>query len=146
MLDGYYDTYNILKQEQKENYFPIVFQGNLEYWLNCFATGNTTKTGKIELLQDAGFLFEKQAEYGFEADETVLSLFQQIKNKEYESAILISDIISIFRKKEITYNKNYRRLLREFEAIKLQVAELQTIKGYLKYKTKNFSSRLKRKI
>lgn len=150
MILGYYDTYNILKQEKKEKYFPILFQGNLEYWMNCFVTGNTTKLEKKELLQEAAFLFEKQGEYGFEADESCLALFDKIKNKEFDSAILISDVISIFKKREIKLQENYpenpMELQKQLNAKKKQVAELQTIKGYLNYKTKNVSNRLKKKF
>ena len=46
MLLGYYNTYNILKQEKKEMCLPIIFPVHLEYWMNCCVTGNTSKLEK----------------------------------------------------------------------------------------------------
>lgn len=153
MILGYLDTYNILKKEKKENYFPTIFEGHLEYWMNCFVTGNTTKTEKKELLEEAVFLFEKQSEYGFKADKSCLELFNKIKNKEFDDAILISELSSIFKKKELSLTNSYRRLEQDNQNLKnqlnskkKQVADLQSVKGWSSYKTKNIMSRVKNKI
>ncbi len=59
LIQGYYETYNILKLYQKEEYFPIIFSGHLQYWSNNFIVSNTNYSEKKELLEKIGFLFEE---------------------------------------------------------------------------------------
>jgi poly(ribitol-phosphate) beta-N-acetylglucosaminyltransferase len=157
MILGYNDTYNILKQEKKDSYFAIIFKEHLEYWMKCFILSNTTKSEKLELLNDAAFLFEKQADPCFESfinvNEYYLELFDKIKNKEFDDAILISEVSSIFLEKDIVLRDKYRKLIwnnqnlrKQLNSKKNQVSVLQTVKGWSTYKTKNILIRLKNKI
>ena len=153
MILGYFDTYNILKKEKKEFYFPIIFEGHLKYWMNSFTFSNTSKLEKKELLKKIAFLIKKQNKYGFDADKGYLALFDEIKNDEYDNAILISELIYFFKNRENILNKKYinsrktnQKMNKLLEARKKQVAELQTLIGWLNYKIKNISSRIKKKI
>ncbi len=153
MILGYYHTYNILKAEKKELFFPTIFNEHLDYWLTCFVTGNTTKLEKLELLKEVAFLFSKLAEYGYEMNENYLQIFNKIKNNEFEDAILISEVISPFKRQEMNSDEGYRKLIQinqdlqnQLNSKKNQIAKLQTIKGYSIYKTRNIMSRLKKKV
>ena len=153
MILGYYDTYNILKEEKKESFFPIIFNEHLEYWLTCFITGNTTKAEKLELLNEVVFLFNKVEEYGFKMDESYRPLFDKINKNEFEDAIIISNIISSFKEREMIATDRYKKLQmrnndlqKQLNSKKNQVAKLQTIKGWSSYKTKNMKSRFKKII
>lgn len=153
MILGYCDTYNILKKEKKEFYFPIIFEGHLEYWMNSFTFSKTSKLEKKDLLRKIAFLIKKQEKYGFDADKGYLALFDEIKNDEYDNAILISELIYFFKNRENILNKKYinsrktnHKMNKLLEARKKQVAKLQTLNGWLNYKIKNISSRIKKKI
>jgi len=160
MILGYINTYNILKHEKKEYYFPIIFEGHLRYWMNCFITGNTSKSEKKELLHKIELIFKKQSQYGFEADYIHLKLFEKIVNKKFDDAILISEISYELKKREqyfqnkhekLTINmKNLKKANQDLESLlnskKKQVSDLQTTKGWLSYKTENIFIRLKNKI
>ena len=114
MILGYNDTYNILKREKKTIFFPVIFKGNLEYWMNCFITSNTTKSEKLELLKEAAFLFEKQGESNIKVDEIYLDFFEKIQNKKFDDAILISKISYIFMKNEIILKNKYKNLHKSY--------------------------------
>jgi len=153
MLLGYYDTYNILKKQKKESYFPIIFEGHLEYWMNCFITGDTNQTEKKYLLQEALLLFKEQNKYGFDAEDVCLNLFNKIKCEKFDDAILIADIGFIFKKRElrlINSNRNLQKknkiLQKKLKSKKKQVKVLQTVKGWFKYKLKNLMTRFKNRF
>ena len=134
MILGYYNTYNILKQEKKLNYFPIIFNDHLEYWMDCFITGNTTKSEKKELLNDIAFLFEKQGEYYNKTNKIFLELFDKIKNKEIDDAILITEITSIFKNKENILMIKNQNLQRQLNSNINQINKLQKAKQNLQNK------------
>lgn len=160
MINGYYETYDALKANKRENFFPYIFEGHLKYWLSCFVFSATSKSEKKDLLNEIEFFFKEQDKYGFDADESYLALFDKIKNKEYDDAILSSEIIYFFKKREQKFNKKFRNSQKTNEELQIQlksiqkklnsrknqVADLQTTKGWLSYKTENIFIRLKTKL
>lgn len=146
MINGYYHTYNIIKDQKKEEYFPIIFEGNLQYWMGSFILSDTKPSEKLELLEMIAPLFEKQKEHGFNLDKIYLPLFNDISNKEFNRAILISEMMENFKKIEIESKKNQENLQKQLKVKERQVAELQSTGGWLRYKTRNISHRLKKKI
>ena len=139
MIMGYYDTYNILKNLKKEEYFPIIFKGHLQYWMDCFISSDAAPTEKKELLEKIAFLFKEQNKYGVKLDEKYLPLAEDIVNKEFDRAILRSEVMADFKKRE-------NELYGNQEVLQKQIAELQTVKGYLNYKIRNIAYRVKRRI
>jgi poly(ribitol-phosphate) beta-N-acetylglucosaminyltransferase len=167
MIKGYYNVYNVLNDQKKEEYFSIIFEGNLQYWMSCFILSDTSQSEKKELLENVVFLFKKLNEYNFEIDQEYLLLFKDIANEEFDNAILLSEMMVNFKKREINLNENYQKLRENYKKLdkkykksrtnyqklqkqmenkKKQVAELQTAAGWFDYKTKNVFDRFKRKI
>lgn len=72
---------------------------------------------------------------------------QKVKESFY---LKISEMMETFKKREVKSKENHKKLQkqlkakkRELDAKKRQVAELQTTEGWVRYKTKNISYRLK---
>lgn len=167
MISGYYNTYQILKDKKREDLFPIIFESHLKFWMSTFIFSDTTDSEKKDLLGKIAPLFEKQSECGFTIDDSYLILFNHITNKEFDKAIFISKALFESKKREnklldnhhllqenykklrntkLKLEKNNKKLKTNLEERKKQVAELQTVTGWLNYKTKNISCRIKRKI
>lgn len=149
LISGYYETYNLLKKEEKEFYYPIIFERHLKYWINSFVTGNLTKSEQKELLKYISFLIEKLDSYGFEMGEIYSPLLEHIKNKEFDEAVLISEEIKVFKIQENQLNKirkKNKNLKKQLNKRNKQLAELQTVKGWSSYKIKNIFNRLKQKL
>ncbi len=143
MIKGYYDTYNILKKLKKEYYYPVIFKNHLNYFTTCFILSDAEPSEKMELLNEMVFFYKKLQECQIELDKDYLPLVNSILNKKFDDAVLISEVMAIFKKKEIKTRENYQRKNKKF---KKRVAELQTTKGWLNYKIRNIIYRLKRKI
>lgn len=146
--EGYYKTYNILKSNGKERYFPSIFKPHLEFWADGFITSNTTKSEKKEVLEKIGLLFEKLKEYDVNPQKKYLiPLFNSISNKNYEESILLVEILEDYLKNKQQLQEVQKLQKRQQEQLylkKKQVAELQTVAGYCNYKTKNIVTRLKK--
>ncbi|MDD3984504.1 MAG: hypothetical protein PHY59_01110, partial [Methanobacterium sp.] len=98
-------------------------------------------------------LFKKQEKLDFEKDQSFNLLFENIKDNEFDNAILVSEMISFYKKREVIANDNNKRLNKTNRHLKRQLsnqknklAEIQPIKGYVNYKIKNISKRLKKKF
>ena len=167
MINGYVDIYNMLKDLNKEKYFSIIFKEHSQYWMNCFILSNTNISEKKELLNKISFLFEKEKEQDLDLSISYRHLFDDIVNKNFDQAILYSDIMADFKLRENKLWDKYQKLHNDFmknnqmikklqkqldsqekqlNNRKKQVAELQTVSGWLNYKFKNIFNRLKQKI
>ncbi len=149
MIDGYYHTYNILKKSRKEEYITIIFKDHLKFWLNCFMYTNATAEDKKKLLYDVSSLFKKIISYNVDFDE-YSALANSISHGQFNSALRISELMLYYQKREDKlrrhHKKNEDKLRRQINAKKSQVAELQTLSGYSKYKTNNMIHRLKKRF
>lgn len=141
MINGYHDTYSILKSYGSEKYFPIIFQSHLNYWTESLILSNTNSTEKIELIKEINFFYNK-----FEKHENKLKLRDKyyplinlILKKEFNEAAALIEVMSNYEKKEIKLKNN-------LNASKKQVATLQSTNGWLKYKIKNLNQRAKKKF
>ena len=140
MAKAYYNIFDILKDNKKEEYFPVIFSGNLQFWTENFILSDAKHHEKREILENAGPLFEEFKKYGTCPDKKYLIyLFNCIADKEYDKAILIAEIFSDFIKKQ-------KQLENKLDTRKKQVSELQTTSGWFKYKTRNIYYRLKLKF
>ena len=113
MIMGYYDTYNVLEDLSQEKYAPIIFIGHFQYWMNSFLFSDANFSEKTDLLKEIGFLFEKLKEYNLEFDVEYLPLYNNITSKEFEKAILVSDVMSIYKKRESNLYHNYKEKLQK---------------------------------
>ena len=160
MINGYHNTYNILKEQKREEYTPIIFKSHYQFWMYSFILSDLNFSEKTDLLKNIALLFEEQETPIIEFDNEYYHLYNKIANKEFETAILLSDVIAIFKKREIksydkylNLQKNYqekhqsmKKLQKRLNIRKKQVAELQTVSGWINYKIKNIFNRLKQKI
>lgn len=147
--EGYYETYNILKNNGKGEYFPSIFRGHLEFWANKFIQSKATYAEKKEVLEKISFLFEEFKRYNAIPERKhLIPLFNDISDKRYEEAILFAEILNdnLKDKQKLYYKiQKLQELQKQLKIKKNQVAELQSFKGYFKYKTKNIIMRLKNK-
>lgn len=112
-----------------------------------FIVSDTTPSEKKELLTSISFLFEELNKYDAKPKkEYLIPLFKEISNKEYEDAILLSRILFNFIKNQKNLQKQVKIHKKQLELKKGQIAELQSVKGYCQYKTKNILMRLKNKV
>lgn len=161
MTHGYIETFNLLKNYGKKEYFPIVFQEHLRFWANNFILSNTTYTEKNELLKEIGILFEEFNQYGvIPNDNYLIPFFNSISNKECNKAISISEslkdlliikqnledkTLNLEKHLKITlYEKN--SLQKELKITKERLSKILSTNGYLKYKLKNIVVRIKNKL
>lgn len=156
--DGYYKTYDILKNNGKEEYFPSIIKSHLEYWADGFIRSNTKPSEKKEVLEKIGYLFEKLKINNINPEKKYLiPLFNSIGNKEYHESILLAKILDEFIKhrqdlqKQILELQKQRKLElqkynEELDLKKKQIAELQAFRGYCGYKTKNITMRIKNRV
>ena len=164
MINGYHNTYNILKEQKREEYTPIIFKTHYQFWMYSFILSDLNFSEKTDLLKKIAFLFETQKNHNIEFDNEYLHLYNNIINKEFEIAILLSDVMAIFKKREIRSHQNYQKnqknlqkqlavkkkkvknLQKQLAVKKKKVKNLQTTWFWLQYKTKNIIFRFKSKI
>ncbi|MEL7671255.1 glycosyltransferase family 2 protein [Methanobacterium sp.] len=161
MVSAYYALFDILKDNKKEEYFPIIFGNHLPFWMRNFILSSADYGEKRELLEYAGPLFEEFKKYGADLNiKYLIQLFNFIAGKKYDEAIIIAEILSDFIEKQNQLEnrldakgiqaadliKKQKQLETRLDARKKQVAELQTTLGWLEYKIKNIGQRLKRKM
>ena len=149
MISGYNHTYQVLKRLRKEKYFPMIFEGHLKYWMNSFLYSDAKSEDKKELLYEVSSLFKITNKYNVELNE-YSALANSISHGQFNTALQISDLMLYFKKQEAelqSYHHNIEENLRkQLELSRLQVADLQTISGYGRYKTKNLVSLFKKRF
>ena len=167
MINGYFDTYKMLEELDHAKYFSIFFNEHSQYWMNCFILSNTNILEKKELLNKVSYLFEKEKEQKLSLDKNYIPLFDDIVDRKFDQAILFSDIMADFKLKETNFNTKYDKLQKNYQennkkiielqkqlnekekqldSRKNQVAELQTVSGWISYKSKNIFNRLIQRI
>lgn len=97
----------------------------------------------MELLNEMVFFYTKLDKYQIQLNKDYLPLVKSILNKKFDDVVLISEVMVIFKKKEIKTRENYQK---KNEKFKKRMAELQTTKGWLNYKIKNIIYRIKKKV
>lgn len=145
MISGYFHTYHVLKRERKEKYFPIIFEGHLKYWMNSFIYSDASPEDKKDLLYEISPLFKIINRYDVDLNE-YSALASSISHGQFNTALQIADLMFYFKKREENHYKIQENLKKELDAKNVQVAELQTISGYRKYKTNNMASRFKKRF
>jgi len=144
MILGYIDTYNILIQNKKDKYFPVIFNGHLEYWMKCFVMGDITRSEKIELLNEVAFLFKKLSKFSFNMNESYLLLFNKIKNDEFNDAILISEVSSVFIKKELYLQNQQLKLQKANQDLKKDNQDLKKDNQDLKKVNHSYNDKIQK--
>lgn len=149
MAKGYAETYQVLIENGKKKYYPMIFVPHLEFWMEGFIVSDTTPAEKRELLEYIAFLYENLKEFNAHPDkehrEHLTPLFDSLSNRDYDQTILIAKIYLNFINTQNYLRRQLELNTEQLELKKKQVAELQTVTGYCEYKTKNIVTRLKNK-
>ncbi|MCC7553827.1 MAG: glycosyltransferase family 2 protein [Methanobacteriaceae archaeon] len=140
LIEGYDHTLNVLKKNNSCKYYDTIFNQHLSTLLSDLILSETISLKeKKELLKKSSYLFKNIKNIKpFPENEENKVLMENIKNDELDE---------VFKSiEESRSSKKIRSLESELENKKLQIADLQTTKGWFKYKAKNIIDRLKRKV
>jgi glycosyltransferase involved in cell wall biosynthesis len=91
LIQAYNQVYNICKNSDKEKYFSIVLESNLNFWMKQFILSNLDYPEKKEILESSLFLFKKFKEYMLiPKEKQFIDIIDNIINKNYEYAIILA--------------------------------------------------------
>ena len=161
-IKGFNETFNVLKEYKKEEYFPFIFRHIREFWINVLFMTDAQTIEKKELLEKAAFIFDEFKKYDVDIyiENSFIPIFNEINNKQFDKAILISDILkdSIEKEEElknqinILSSDNHKltlaniELQRKLDIKTNELAKYLPIYGYLKYKSNNVLIRVINKL
>lgn len=159
-VEGYHETFIILKKYKKEKYFSLVFKGHLQFWTNNFIASDATYHEKAELLKDVGILFEKLDDLEMINNEYLRPFFISVSNKEYDKAISIAESLKPLLSTHKSLQNQLYDLQNQLEYVfdeknnlenqliltKKTLSKHLTTLGYMKYKSKNIFSRTNSRI
>jgi hypothetical protein len=161
-IKGFNETFNLLKEFKKEEYFPFIFRHIREFWINVLFMTDVQPIEKKELLKKAAFIFEEFKKYDVDIyiEKRFIPLFNEINNKQFDKAILISDILKDSIEEEqklkneinrLSFDNNQLTLVnielkRQLDVKENEMAEYLPIYGYLKYKLNNVITRIINKL
>ena len=111
MIDGYFKTWNDLKEFNKEDYFPDVFTQHIVYWIKSYIASDISDNERIELLKKISPILKKQLEYTPDFSERIYSeLSEPILNDDYEKALKVSKKIKRSRKLKEGIKSTFNKL------------------------------------
>lgn len=161
-IRGFNETFNILKKYEKEEYFPYIFKDIREFWIHSLCLTDAKPVDKKEVLNKVAFVFEEFKKYNVDIniEKRFIPLFNEINNKKYDEAILVTAILKDTLEEEHKLRNEINRLLsdnnklyvvnRELKQLvnerNKNLAEYLSTHGYLKYKSNNIFTRLLNKL
>ena len=136
-------VYDLFKSHNKENYFKIRCLDSLNFFLyQIHKYAPATIEELTYSLNDLSWFFKKCKEYDLMPNTYINQiLFKLILDNDIESILNIKKIIN----REEKLNKRIFTLKNENKSLKSKVANLQTTKGWLKYKIFNIYQRIKKR-
>ncbi|WP_409200098.1 glycosyltransferase family 2 protein [Methanobrevibacter sp. DSM 116169] len=88
MIEGYYKTWDLLKNTDNEKYFSNIFLIHLVYWLTSFIASDLNDEDKKELIIEINPILKKQLSYSGDFNEKIYSsLPKPILNDDYDEII-----------------------------------------------------------
>ena len=138
-MDLYKYRFNVVEMFKKENYMPRIM-----YFINIRSPVDvgTACIPLIESLKCTDFAHEKiqivaysddRGHMGFYPKKDIIHILEDILNSN-NNCLKMAQI------------QSYQNMDKQLQLMQKQIAELQTVKGYLKYKTRNIYQRLKEKM
>ena len=110
MIQGYYKTWNTIKETQTEKYYPIIFQDHIIYWITSFIKSNTNTEEKTELIKNIMPILQEQIKYTNTLNERIYEpLTPSIKEGNIEKFIEISTKIGKKRKRKEKIKKIFNK-------------------------------------
>ncbi len=71
MIQGYYKTWDTLKETKTEKYYPIIFQDHIIYWITSFINSNTNNNEKKELIENILPILQEQIKHTNNLNERI---------------------------------------------------------------------------
>ncbi len=137
LIEGYYNTFEVLEKNDVLKYYDTIFNQHLSCWLADVCLSETISLNdKKELINKSLPLFNKITNVKpFPENNAIGSIINRINNNELDLAYKQMEDYRI-------YNNRIHDLEVELNRKSHQVATLQTTKGWFKYKFKNIKERL----
>ncbi|MGP8189897.1 MAG: glycosyltransferase [Methanobacterium sp.] len=123
MIHSYNQTFDILKDHGKENYFPLIFDGHLQFWIEGFISSDLNSYDKKELLEETSCLFEEFKKYNAKPKKYLRPLFTILSDKRYDEAILLSEVLSIFIENENNLRNKLNAIENKLKSMKELIRE-----------------------
>ena len=137
LIEGYNNTVDVLDKNNGMKYYDTVFNQHLSCWLADVCLSETiTFEDKKDLIKKSIPLFENiENVEPLPTKNAIKIIINRIKNNELELAYNQMEYYRI-------YNNQIHDLEVELDQKRQQVADLQSVKGWFKYKTNNIKDRL----
>lgn len=141
LIEGYNNTVDVLKKNNACKYYDTIFNQHLSCWISDVALSETIDfEDKKELVSKSLKLFDEMDDINPTPENNAIkSIITQIRARNLDEAYSLMGDYQLFRNR-------IHQLEVELAHKTQQVANLQTTKGWFKYKTKNIKQRLKKKI
>ena len=112
MIQGYYKIWNILKETESNEYYPIIFQDHIIYWITSFIKSNTNTEEKKELVKNIMPILQEQIKYTNTLNERIYEpLIKPILGGNVEKFIEITTKIGKQRKRK----EKIKRIFNKFK-------------------------------
>lgn len=119
MVQAYYQTFDILKKHQKEEYFPLIFEGHLQFWVKGFISSDLNPSERKMLLVEASPLFEEFLKYDVKPHKDLEVLFNNIGDKRFGDSINLSERLHDYKEPQI------KKLLKKIKSNLLEKLKLE---------------------
>ena len=141
LIEGYNNTVDVLKKNNACKYYDTIFNQHLSCWISDVALSETIDfEDKKELVSKSLKLFDEMDDINPTPENNAIkSIITQIRARNLDEAYSLMCDYQLFRNR-------IHQLEVELAHKTQQVANLQTTKGWFKYKTKNIKQRLEKKI
>ena len=138
LIEGYVDTVNVLEKNNALKYYDTIFNQHLSVWLSDVAVSESIEMeDKKELIRKSIPLFKRLKNNNpFPENNAVKSIITQIIEGNLEEAYIQMGDYQLFRNR-------IQNLEAELNHKNAQIANLQTTKGWFKYKIRNIFQRLR---
>lgn len=137
LIEGYKTTVDILEKNNAMEYYDTIFNQHLSCWLSDVCLSETISfDDKKELIDKSIPLFNKINHINpFPENNAIKSIINRINNNELDLAYSQMEDYKL-------YKNRIHNLEVQLNTKTQQVANLQTTKGWIKYKVKNIKERL----
>lgn len=130
MVKGYFKTLDLLAIYEKEDYFSMVFNGHIKFWMECFSKSSISFDDKIDLIEEISPILKK----GFENNISFLNDYCiSIKDNLFKN-----EYVEVVKKLEDIY-KYYFDIVRQNKKLKSKNKKLKKENQKLKSENKKIN-------
>lgn len=127
LLKGYYRTYDICKENGRENDFiSFIIRKNLVYWTSKLILSNITDSEKEEVLKFSYKLFKMCQKNHSAVPEHFKPFFASIVHKDFDTALLLLNQLSCFKNTEYLLRKKALQLSRQLKTSQSSVKKVKS--------------------